>query len=403
MPRSWYGEYLQELLNHLLNQTDAVVKKDTVTSIRLTDDRKYVVKTETEEETVNCIHLATGHLAYQDPYKLKGKKNYIHLPYPVIEKVKDIPVDSSVAILGTGLTAIDLMNYLRNKSPKMKIAMVSPDGKFSSVRGSKSEHTLSYLTVERLEAEKNKHEGMVPFKIIKRLFTEEVNSLGLDLKKIWSSYGIGTVEGLRFDLEHLDEIGKFQSIIASMKDLYAEMWNLLSEAGREEFLTDYAERFLAFRSPIPTTSAQKIIDSVDRGYVKVYKDIKDIKKDKDVFHINFTSSDVSLEADYLLNGTGQSADLKENWHEQDILIQQLLNERILTPYSHGGVQIIYPDMSVISQRYGVLSSFKAYGQLVSGINYFNNTVGLISQGAINGVKSMVDELTNETIHENFTK
>src|SRR5690625_1248444 len=69
MPRSWYGEYLQELLNHLLNQRDAVVKKDTVTSIRLTDDRKNEVKTETEEETVNCIHLATGHLAYQDPYK----------------------------------------------------------------------------------------------------------------------------------------------------------------------------------------------------------------------------------------------------------------------------------------------------------------------------------------------
>src|SRR5699024_4087233 len=138
------------------------------------------------------------------------------------------------------------------------------------------------------------------------------------------------LDGLRFDLDHLETLGKFQSIIISMESLYAEIWTSLTEEGRDEFLSEYAERFLAFRSPIPVFSAKKIIEGVDAGHVEIYKDVKEINRNEDHFEIKFKSSIAILQVDYLLNGTGQTTDLNENRHVEDQLIQQLLNERILT-------------------------------------------------------------------------
>lgn len=390
VPRKWYGEYLQELLNDLLTQSKATVKKVPVKSIRVRDDNRYIITTTGEEDVVDFIHLTTGHLAYQDPYDLKGIENYLHHPYPLIEKVKDLSHDPHVAILGTGLTSIDIMIYLRKINPMMRISFLSLDGKFSSVRGPTRKIDLYYLTQKRLCEEKEKSAGIIPFATIKNWFIKEVEHQGLVIDELWGDYGHGTVDGLRFDLDHLDKLGKFQSIIISMKDLYPEIWRSLSEKGREKFLADYEARFLSFRSPIPVSSAEKIIESVDKGYVNIYKDITEIIKEKKGFQIKFDSTQPCLEVDYVFNGTGQTSDLSEKWDVQAPLIQQLLNERILSPYSHGGVQIIYPDMSVISQRFGTLPSFKVYGQLVSGIDYFNNTVDLISKSAVNGVRSMID-------------
>ena len=392
MPRSWYGEYLLEFLGDLLIQSKAIVKKGVVTAIQVSEDKKYIITTETEDNIVDCIHLTTGHLAYQDPYHLKEFKKYIHHPYPVIEKVVGIPSNSHVAILGTGLTALDLMIYLRKVNPKMIISMISPDGKFSSIRGPEKDVDLIYLTKERILAEKEKLGGIIPFETIKDWFIKEVEHKGLDIKELWRKYGRGTIDGLRFDLGHLEELGKFQAIISGMKRLYAEIWNALSEEGREQFLANYADRFLSFRSPIPVASAQKIIEGVDEGFVKIEQNIKEVKNNKNHFQIHFNESDEVLEVDYLLNGTGQTADLNEKWQQQQTLIKQLLNERILMPDKHGGVQIIYPDMSAISQHFGVLSTFKIYGQLVSGVDYYNNTVDLISESAVRGVKSTVQQL-----------
>lgn len=389
MPRSWYGEYLLELLKDLLQQSKATVIKKEVTAIRLAENDGYIITTVTGENQVDCVHLATGHLSYQDPYNLVGEDHYIHHPYPVVDKLKDIPTSAHVGILGTGLTAIDLMIFLKKIDPKMKLSMISFDGKFGSVRGPEKRGELNYFTKEKILSEKHKHKGIIPFNTIKQWFIKEIEKQGIDVKLFWNHYGLGTLNGLLFDLNHLKEIGKFQSVIQSMKDIFGEIWAALSEEGREQFLTEYAETFLRFRSPIPASSAKKIIEFNEKEQLAIYKDISDVKKNEKSFTISFKDNHPILEVDYVINGTGQSINLNKTRSLQRILIQQLINEHILLPYKHGGVQILFPNMSVISQKYGVLPSFKVYGQLVSGIDYQNNTVELISHSAVNGVKSMI--------------
>lgn len=389
LPRAWYGQYLKELANILLEKSQAVVIKQEVTSIRVTEEGRYLVKTDELEKTCDIIHLATGHLAYQDPYELNGIENYIHHPYPVISKLKNISEKKHVGILGTGLTAVDLMLYLKKITPHITISFVSPDGKFGSVRGIEENKDLEYFTKENIKAEKEKNQGLISLLTIKEWFVKEAEYQGIDSSVYWRKFGQGAVDDLRFDLKHLQEIGDFQSIIHSMTTVYSDIWNAMSEEDRQNFLNHFSEDFTRFRSPLPSKTIEQLLKYIDNSSVSIYSGISSVRKNNTKFEINFDSRD-GICVDYLLNGTGQTKDLEDTREAQSRLIQQLINEHILQAYTYGGVQILYSSMSVLSQRYGLLKNFKVYGQLVSGIDYFNNTVELISKSAVRGVESTLE-------------
>lgn len=394
LPRSWYGEYLKELANIFLEESQAVVIKQEVTSIRVTEKGRYIVTTDKLEKIYDIIHLATGHLAYQDPYELNGIERYIHHPYPVTSKLKNIRENKHIGILGTGLTAVDLMLYLKKRTPHITISFVSPDGKFGSVRGIEEKRELKYFTKEAVQAEKEKNQGLILLSTIKEWFLKEAESQGMDSLVYWKNFGKGSLNGLRFDLRHLEEIGNFQSIIHSMTTIYADLWNAMTEKDREEYLNYFSEDFTRFRSPLPSKTIEQLLEYSDDGSVSIYSGISSVRKNNTKFEINFDSGE-GIRVDYLLNGTGQTKNLEHTREAQSRLIQQLINEHVLLPYPYGGVQILYPSMSVISQRYGLLKNFKVYGQLVSGIDYLNNTVELISRSAIRGVESTLEWINTQ--------
>lgn len=389
-PRAWYGEYLKEILEDLVKKADVTVIKESVQTIQVIGEEKYLVKTEDQVDEFDIIHLTTGHLAYQDPYELEGTEGYVHLPYPAVKQLQGIENHTHVGILGTGLTAVDLLLYVKKVSPQVKISFLSPDGKFGSVRGIEEPVELTYFTHECIEEEKKRHNGWISLDTIKEWFIKECQEQGLDVKEYWDEYGLGTVESMRFDLQHLEEIGDFQAIIHSMTPVYAQLWQAMTNADRTRFIEEYAERFTRFRSPLPAQTARKILQYVDDGSLDVYAGISGVEKKEESFKV--AVEDETVTVDILLNGTGQIKTLQEKQEKQQDLIQQLLNDRILQPYAYGGVEILYPSMSAMSSQHGELNTFKVYGQLVSGIDYMNNTVELISRSAIDGVRDTLQYL-----------
>jgi uncharacterized NAD(P)/FAD-binding protein YdhS len=385
LPRAWYGEYLKEVLSDLLKEVKVTIIKQSVLSLRVTEEKQYLVSTEKETKYYDMVHLTTGHLAYQDFYDLNGTTGYIHLPYPVVDNLSSIKEEDHVGILGTGLTAVDLLLYLKKNYPSIQVSFFSPDGKFGSVRGEEEFLNLTYFTKKRIEEAKKEYDGLIPLEIVIEWFLKECSNQGLDAKMFWENYGLGTVESMKFDLEHLEEIGAFQSVIHSMTEVYADIWNALSTNDRRRFMEQYAERFTRFRSPLPQKTSNKIVEFVENGSVSIYKGISSVEKKHELFHVTI-EDDETITVDCLLNGTGQLKSLTEEIEKQQPLIKQLVNERILAPYTYGGVQVVYPSMSALSTRYGQLDTLKLYGQLVSGIDYMNNTVELISRSAIEGVK-----------------
>ena len=103
-PRTWYGEYLQDVLENALALLNPKVIKAEVTDLSVQADGKIILTSVQGEEIVDTVHLCMGHLVYQDPYHLKGNPDYIYHPYPTYKKLNQIKNDSRVGIIGTGLT-----------------------------------------------------------------------------------------------------------------------------------------------------------------------------------------------------------------------------------------------------------------------------------------------------------
>lgn len=387
-PRSWYGEYLQSVGEKWINQSGAIVIKERILSVEVTTEQTYVLSTDESAEEYDIVHLALGHLAYQDPYQLNGMNGYVHVPYPANEVLKGMKEDQHIGILGTGLTSIDLMLYLKKQYPSIQISFFSPDGSFSAVRGVEKEISLTHFSKEAIDQEKEKNNGFIPLNTLKEWFIQECLEAKVDIVEIWEHYGLGTAEGLQFDLEHLEEIGTFQSIIHQMTDHFADLWNALTEEDRHYFVENYAKRFVDFRSPLPVQTAKQLVKYVQDGSVRLYAGIHSIEKINDLFNVKI-KNDREIHVNAILNGTGQQKDVSTDVERQQPLIQQLINDRIFISHSFGGVQLSYPTMSVLSDRYGEMETMKVYGQLASGVDYMNNTVELISKSAVRGVKDTI--------------
>jgi len=389
LPRNIYGEYLQDFLGYLLNENNIEVHKNKVEKIHLEEDNRLsIIYGNNKKQVVDAAHLCVGHLPYRDPYELKREEKYIYNPYPVKENLKDIPNHSKIGIIGTGLTAIDLMLYLQEEKEDVDIHFTSLDSSFGAVRGGEKTIDLTYFSKEKIYHERKKNHGFIALETLMNWFKKEVELNGISVKTMWSTYGKGTIEGLKHDLENLEEIGQFQFIIHQLDDLLPEMWESLTEKDKNRFLKSYESKWAKFRSPMPKQTAIKLIDFYEKGKIHLSGPTKNVTKENDLFRIELEEGN-SFQVDYVINATGQKNKLSL-YGDETSLITQLLNEQLLQKELFGGVQVTWPALSAVNHRYGVLPQLKIQGQLISGIQFGNNTMGMVSLGAIKAVKETID-------------
>ena len=126
---------------------------------------------------------------------------------------------------------------------------------------------------------------------------KEVKLQGIALKKMWHTYGEGTIERLKRDMESLNKIGQCQSIIHQLDDVLPELWETLRETDKEQFLTKYGRKWEKFRSPVPKKTAHKLINFYDKGKLHLTGRKKDIIKENE-------SISTELENDVNVNSSG---------------------------------------------------------------------------------------------------
>ncbi len=385
-PRTWYGEYLQDVLEEALAFLNPKVIKAEVTDLSIQADGKILLASAQGEEVVDAVHLCMGHLAYQDPYHLKGNPDYIYHPYPTYKKLDQIKNDSRVGIIGTGLTGIDMMRYLVRKRTGVQIHFFSDRGTFSSVRGVEPQLQLQYLTREHLEKERLNSSGFVSLSKMIDWFRLECQEHGVDLDKLLTTYPEGTKEELEMQLEDPGDLEKLQSIIHAMDFDLPEYWLALNEADKTRYVHEYRSLFERFRSPMPRETVTELLELSASGDVRTHQEIKAINDAQPGFYVSLENGkDVAV--DYIINATGQNKRVEVSYLNSPLL-NNLLNKRILQPEVSGGIQVIWPTSEAVSQRYGILSNLRVHGQLITGIQYGNNTVGLIQKHAYKVVDEM---------------
>lgn len=390
LPRSWFGEYLNQTMNEWINDLDIEIIREKAEHIDVLSDGRYTISSGKSETVVDFLHLTVGHLAYQDPYHLKGEKGFIYNPYPASEKINIEKQNRSVAIIGTGLTALDVMLYISKTYPLADITFYSRDGLFSSVRGHEPSVKLNYFCQEKVND--LLFDGQdITLDLVKKWFFSEMKEHGINVEWVWGNLGKGSIEGMALDLKYSDLLGEFQSLIRHMRKCYPIIWGALPDNEKDLFLKEYGSQWQRFKAPIPQKTAEDLIMKLSTNELGLVKGLKAISKSGNQFVLT-GENDETYQADYVINCTGQDVDLVRSLPMQDTLIRHLVNKKIVKPHQYGGIAIDYPSMSIIDGKNTINPTFKAYGQIVSGVQYGNNNVELISLSARYGVKSMVDKL-----------
>lgn len=390
LPRSWFGEYLKEKMNIWLETLNYTVIYEEVQNIEQLDEDTYRIVTDKTSQRVDMVHLAAGHLAYKDPYQLIGTTGYIYDPYPADKQLKLSVEQKKIALIGTGLTALDALLFLKKEYPFSEITFYSRDGLFSSVRGNESSVTMHYFCKDKV-SELIANGKQITLSLVKDWFLKEMDEHGINTEWIWKNLGEGTMRGMAMDLTYTDALGEFQSLIRHMRKCYPIIWINLPDKDKDEFIQTYGKQWQRFKAPLPQKTATYLIKHLYKEDIKVVKDLKTITKKNAGFELETTQGEVS-QADLVVNCTGQDTDLKRSLSLQQPLIRNLVSSGMVDPYQYGGIKIDYPSMSVLDDSGVCHERFKAYGQIVSGVQFGNNNVELISMSAVNGVNTMKKSL-----------
>ena len=289
VPRTVFGEYASERLAPLVEnekvthiQTeiiDTTVQKEKTSIFYTLEDvngKQY--------SSYDYLFFAIGNPPYKDFYNLKGHKNYIHDPYPVVEKLRAIDEESKVAIIGSNLTAFDLANYLSHeKDLQQPLGIFTIVPFFNSLRVPPYQGpALKYsLDKQWIEAEIFANKGSLPLDRIVEVVIQDLKENKIDIDAIHKQYGPADLKDthLTYVNQEHPELSKVQGYIARLSGNLGNLYMALSNEDRKRYHSDYAPLFGHYQVRLAPDAVTNMYELLVEDQLFVVPDLTDVTKD----------------------------------------------------------------------------------------------------------------------------
>ncbi|MCG7338393.1 FAD/NAD(P)-binding protein [Staphylococcus sp. ACRSN] len=398
LPRFIFGHYMKAYLDEINNRNrNVTLIKEAVSEVFIESkigqtDVTYHVCTSYDMErckSYDVVFLTIGTLSYHDPYQLKGTPGYIHTPYPTYNTLNNVKDTDQIAIMGTGLASLDVIRYVTDHHNNFPIVVTSRKGHLPSVRGEMPDITFKYITPERFNKIKEKNFGNVPLDDAIALFLKECALFELPVENLVNRKKGNPIEDLKYDLEHSETLGKFQSILELIKENLNWIWNSFNRNDQKVFLQKYQPILKANSNPMPPRTAKLLIEYIEQGLVQIRDGLENVNYENNKYHFVFENQTLDT-FDIVINATGSKTQLKD-LDSDDQLVVNMENRQVVQAHPLGGIQIIAETNQVISPRYGTLDNMFALGQLTNGINQSRNGVTMIVKQATDIVNRLLEK------------
>lgn len=392
-PRELFGVYLTERMNDWLKKSNAEIKKEKVKMIQMLPDSRFRLTSSSGTEDFDVVHLCIGNLPYKDPYHLIGNPNVIANPFPIEKKLSMIPYGATVGVLGTGLTSIDIFRYTFYNRSDLNVSFFSHSGRFKSIIGKSMPFDNRLFTKENIKHTKAENSGFIPLDTYIEWFKKELDNQDSPLKNNEINSQLGSKGSIESELNDSSKLGIIQTLLNNMDPFLTDIWMALNEVDKQTFLNTYYTKWDKLRSPFPPATGKKLVSAWEENKINVFDNLSDITQSQQSFKFTLKNK-TSHHTDYLINAAGNEMNVSFEMDRMPLL-QQLLSERLLQPETFGGVQVSLPDLSAVSQKYGVLHTLKIHGQLITGIQFGNNSVNIISDSARSAVQDIMQQIKSK--------
>lgn len=397
VPRPIFGEYAEERLRPLLGEENITHHKKEIIDAVLVEEtptNAYVLKDSKGQQYGNYDYLffAVGNPSYNDFYDLAGSEHYIEDPYPVVEKLAQIKEDDKVAIIGSSLTAFDLVNYLSHEKN-----LTQPIGVFTVVPSFNSLRVFPYqgpalnysLDSQWMKEKIREYNGIIPLEQIIQAIKKDFQTNAIDLQAIRQQYDPADLEGTyhAYSNQEHPELSKLQAYISLLSGNLGDLYMTLSKEDQNRYLSDYAQLFGHYRVRLAPDAVDNMYKLFAQEDLFIVSDLKNIQKTKP-FTLESQKNKL-YEADVIINATGFNFNT-EQITDDNLLIKNLLNKGFLLDKDQSGILVSWPESKVMNQQYGQLDTCFFVGPWVANTHYGNNNVNALVKKAYEIVKNYMD-------------
>ncbi|MFD3745025.1 FAD/NAD(P)-binding protein [Nocardia sp. NPDC058633] len=276
VPRALYGQYLEQTARASIDRLrrdgwQITVVNDWVTG--LAQDQPVVLRTAAgTTHPVDRVVLCVGSGRPRDQYDLLGAPGYFTEPYPLAHTLTEVRPDARVAVIGSGLTAVDIAVALTTHGHRGPITLLSRTGVLPFVQQRPRPLAPRHLTpAAALDLARR---GPVAFADVIALFRDELTELGEDFDTFADEIGTTDTEDparrLRRQLGEVDSPLLARRLLTmAIRTLGPILWPALATEDRELLRTRYFRTISSLSSPMVPHNATLLRNLLDSGQVRL--------------------------------------------------------------------------------------------------------------------------------------
>lgn len=285
-PRALYGRYLADTAQAALARFDrAEVIQTAVTGMSL-DERLTVQTADGRLHGADQAVLCVGGGTPLDHYGLAGAPGFVADPYPLERTLADIPPGRDVAVIGGGLTAVDVVVSLAARGHTGRISLVSRSGTLPCVWQRPADTGIRRLTPEHLRS----LDGPTTLERLTGLIRAELAERGESWDDLadWiaATAGRHPAEALREQLGMIDDPRLGRRILQEAAHTAGPVaWRLLPAPDRGRLRDRHFRTITSLASPMVPRNAAVLLDLFDTGALESLAGIEKIETGDGGFQI----------------------------------------------------------------------------------------------------------------------
>ncbi|OIK07773.1 hypothetical protein BIV23_02000 [Streptomyces monashensis] len=383
-PRQLFGDYTSECFERLKDSwTDHgrsidVVHETAVSMTRGHAGQGLVIATASGASRMyDGAALCVGTAAPVDCYGLAGHPRYVNDPYPLWITVETVGRDDHVTVLGTSLTAVDIVTALLDRGHRGPITMVSRRGLLPGVRQRHRDTTAEALTEAAVRRMADGPRGLTLAAVLD-LMRAELAAHAID-PGILDKEADPREDPAGRLARHLElaerEVLWQPLLITAANDLIELVWSLWSDAERNTYLRDYHHIFQSLCNPMPMPTAHKLLSAVEAGQLRLRRGIQDVRAHGEAFTV--VCRDETFRTDAVINSAKREKAPSPS--AATALCASVVNAGLGRYNPFGGLTVDSADNRLVPADGSASSPVFALGQLAAGSLYYTSSLAMIAR------------------------
>ncbi|UUN30770.1 FAD/NAD(P)-binding protein [Streptomyces sp. FIT100] len=378
-PRALFGDYLESVADHSVGRLRGrgwrvrLVRERVVQAAPGAGGATLTTECGTQHHADRVV-LCMGAGAPYDGFRLHGTgPGFIPDPYPVSKSLAGIDPHDSVAVLGTGLTAADVVLSLHAGGHQGPVFLLSRHGVLPAVRQQPIAHTMRHFTPDRFHD--LSRAGQVGFTDVVQVLHDELASAGQHPAELETEFALlheDPARRLRRQLDLVHSQSLALRILQHTLPVAVDVWPLMPHRDRSELLRNHYRAIHSLCCPMPPTTAARLLAMSEAGQLHIMGGLYDVGRARRGFTAATDSR--QIHADTVVNAASVAP------HRVPAaaapLVESLITASAASAHPHGGLRVERQTSRLVANG-GTQECFYALGDVTFGALFITAAMPVI--------------------------